>query len=215
MQFHFGAELRTVSSMKAEGRVVAEWCRQGETLPSSVPFTPQPAGHPQTQRHPRPAPEKAAHPIVKVGGLEPTEEGDRGNRARGPCGPGLWPGQLSAGNLGAAGGAVHVAPASGGPASAVTGTRECRQWGLGPERRPLPARRTVAAPQTLAGVPPTIQALLHPHTPPAAAEPVNQGTSGKAKGARHADAPGQDTRDTGSLALKTTEARQQGHRQHR
>ena len=56
--------------------------------------------------------------------------------------------------------------------------------------------------------PSPVQALPHPHTPPAVAQPVNQGISDMAKGARHANAPGQDIRDTGSLALKTIEAQE-------
>lgn len=57
VQFHLCAELRTVSSMEAEGRMVAEGCRQVETLPLSIPFTLQPAEHPQLKdtsaQHPR------------------------------------------------------------------------------------------------------------------------------------------------------------------
>lgn len=144
-------------------------------------------------------PENAAHLTVKVGGLEPTEEGEPGKprawflrswplaRAAEPREPG------SRGRRGPRGSSLrrqqHLQPQV---------TRECRQW-----RPPQTSQH-----RTQQRCPSPFQALLHPHTPTAAAEPENQGTSGMAKGARHADAPGQDTRDTGSLALKTTEAQE-------
>ena len=192
--------------MEAEGRVVAEWCRQGETL-----LRPSLSLHNQQGIHnsktPPPSPREGRTSDRKGGRAGTHRGGGTGETARVvpavlASGPGSWAQRTWEPQEGRS---TWLQPQAAA-ASAATGTRERRQWGLGPERRPLPARPTVAAPQTLAGVPPTIQALLHPHTPPAAAEPVNQGTSGKAKGARHADAPGQDTRDTGSLALKTTGA---------
>lgn len=178
---------------------------QFETFPLSVPFTLQPAEHPQLKgtstQHAR-----EFHTCDWSTG----RRGNQGNCARGSRILAFWPGE------------AQVAPASRrqricSPKQPGGGGSGAWDPILQQLRCPNPGPYLHApqwwTPQTLQHWtqqrrPSPFQALRHPHTLPAVAQPVNQGISDMAKGARHANAPGQDIRDTGSLALKTIEAQE-------
>ena len=211
---------------KAERGRVMSAARQFETFPSSVSFTLQPAEHPQLKdasaqhaREVRTCDCKGGWPGAHGGGG--SRETVHGVPCTGflrsrPLARAAEPREPGSSRRGASGSslqaATHLQPQA---------TRRRWQWSLGPSSSvaevpkpwPLPASPTVADPANLT----TLDTAEAPLTTPGATSPshiasssgaCDQGISDTAKGARHANAPAQDTRDTGSLALKTTEAQE-------
>lgn len=203
---------------------MAEWCQQHGSLkrslcPSLSLYNQQ--GIHNEKMPPPSTPENSTHATVKGGGLEHTEEGEAGKPCTGflrswPLARAAEPREPGSSRRGARGSslqaATHLQPQA---------TRRRWQWSLGPSSSaaevpkpwPLPASPTVADPANLT----TLDTAEAPLTTPGATAPshtasnsgaCDQGISDTAKGARHANAPAQDTRDTGSLALKTTEAQE-------